>query len=62
METKLKPYPFCGGRARIKRMYVACEPSHSMIECSKCHVKTDYYVYEYGERRVIGVWNRRVGE
>lgn len=43
-------------------MYVACEPSHSMIECSKCHVKTDYYVYEYGERRVIGMWNRRVGE
>lgn len=56
---KLLPCPFCGGEARIRHMYVAGEPSHSMAECTKCHVKTDFYVYQFGERNVIDVWNSR---
>lgn len=56
---QLKPCPFCGGKARIKHLYISDEPSHSRIECSKCHIKTDFYLYEYGERNVIRVWNRR---
>lgn len=56
----LLPCPFCGGMARIRHMYVSDEPSHSMVECGKCHIKTDFYVYELGERNVIKVWNRRV--
>ena len=59
---RLKPCPFCGGKATIRHMYVAREPSHSRVECTSCHVKTDFYVHEYGERNVIRVWNRRVDE
>lgn len=57
--TKLLPCPFCSGRPTIKHLYVAGEPSHSKIECTNCHIKTDYYVYQFGERNVIDVWNRR---
>ena len=57
--VKLLPCPFCGGKARIKHLYVGKEPTHSKVECSKCHVKTDFYLYEYGERNVTKVWNRR---
>lgn len=60
MNRELLPCPFCGGKARFKHLYVAGEPSHTKIECSKCHIKTDYYLHEYGERNVIKVWNRRV--
>lgn len=60
MRERLKLCPFCGGSARIRHLYLAGEPSHSKIECSKCHIKTDYYLYEYGDRNVIKLWNRRV--
>lgn len=58
----LLPCPFCGGKARIKHLYVGGEPSHSRVECGKCHIKTDFYVYQFGERNVTRVWNRRVGK
>lgn len=61
-DARLKPCPFCGGKALIRRMYVAGEPSHSSVECSECNVKTDFYVYQHDERNVIKVWNRRVGD
>lgn len=61
-ENGLMPCPLCGGKARIRHMYVAGEPSHSRVECTECNVKTDFYVYEYGERNVIRVWNRRAGD
>ena len=58
----LLPCPFCGSKARIKHLYVGGEPSHSRVECGKCHIKTDFYVYQFGERNVIRVWNRRVNK
>lgn len=56
---KLLPCPFCGGKARFVHLYVAREPTHTMAECTKCHVKTDYYLYQFGNRNVINVWNKR---
>ena len=57
---KLKPCPFCGGKAQIKHLITAGVRTHSRAECTRCHVKTDYYIHEFGERNVIAVWNRRV--
>lgn len=51
--------PFCGGEARIKHLITAGVRTHSRVECTRCHVKTDYYIHEFGERNVIAVWNRR---
>lgn len=60
---KLKPCPFCGGKARIMHLTSASGiETHSMVECRSCHIKTDYYVYEFGERNVIKVWNRRIND
>ncbi len=56
---KLLPCPFCGGAPRIQHLFMADEPTHSRVICTNCHVKTDYYVYEFGERNIIKVWNRR---
>jgi len=58
-ETELKPCPFCGGVPRIRHLFMADEPTHSRVECTNCHIKTDYYVYEFGERNVAKIWNRR---
>ena len=55
----LLPCPFCGGRARVKHIITAGVRTHSMVECTNCHVKTDYYVHEFGERNVVRIWNRR---
>lgn len=63
MSAELKPCPFCGGKARIRHITSAGGiETHSMVECSSCHIKTDYYVYQYGEHNVIKVWNRRTNE
>ena len=60
MKEKLKPCPFCGGKARTRHLYLADEPTHTKVECSTCHIGTDYYLYEYNDRRVAKVWNTRV--
>ena len=52
--------PFCGGAPRIQHVFMADEPTHSRVICTNCHAKTDYYVYEFGDRNIIKVWNRRV--
>lgn len=55
----LLPCPFCGGRPIVRYLTTAGIRTHSRIECTNCHVKTDYYVHEFGERNVTKVWNRR---
>ena len=54
MSDELLPCPFCGTTPIIRHLYLAGEPT-----CPLCHIKTDFYVYQYGERNVIKVWNRR---
>ena len=56
---ELLPCPFCGGAPRIQHLFMADKPTHSRVICTNCHAKTDYYVYEFGERNIIKVWNRR---
>lgn len=59
---ELKPCPFCGGEAQIKHLITAGVRTHSRVECTRCHVKTDFYVHQFGERNVIKVWNRRTND
>lgn len=51
-EEKLKPCPFCGGRARIG---TDGEEGHTVF-CTSCKVETN--IYE-DERTAIEAWNRR---
>ena len=48
MTDRLLPCPFCGGKAWIKHLTTAGIHTHSRVECTNCHVKTDYYVHEFG--------------
>lgn len=50
-ETKLKPCPFCGGRAQMN--YAGAQ---KLILCPKCLIRTESYdTYE----KARDVWNKR---
>lgn len=51
-EEKLKPCPFCGGRARTG---TDGEEGHTVF-CTSCKVETDAYA---DKKTAIKVWNRR---
>ena len=58
MKNKLKPCPFCGGEATIKRnlygdYYIACNNKNCL-----CVAFTIIFARE---SEAIGVWNRRGG-
>ena len=60
-EIKLKPCPFCGGEAVLKRDRAG---SHC-VKCTNCGCMTTYQ-FDFGEgeevskRKAADVWNRRV--
>lgn len=56
MADKLKPCPFCRGKAKLTKVFWGhkfCE-----VECSYCRVR----VSRETEQEVINVWNRRVND
>ena len=59
MNKKLKPCPFCGGRAHIMKMGYP-----HWIYCEECGAKIHGGVMgeEEGEAASIVAWNRRIGE
>ena len=56
--TKLKPCPFCGGKAVLDE-YNGRECTCYHIECPQCHIGTQVM---YSETMVVDKWNRRVSE
>lgn len=56
---KLKPCPFCGGKAFV-RYVMPC----STVQCEKCGASTgvfsDWYEEADGRKEAIDAWNRRV--
>ena len=70
MQSKLKPCPFCGGKAEMKvcdaagshyaeigqEMYRGRKMTHFLIRCESCGVKTKAYLTI---RRLFNAWNRR---
>lgn len=59
-ETDIKPCPFCGGSADVKRYGISYPQFY--IECDNCHARTDNHV-GYDEELAIKHakrdWNRR---
>lgn len=66
-EIKLKPCPFCGGKAEIK--YVQSGWSYeniAYIRCTKCGASSQHLNITYREKeltdKVIDLWNCRYGD
>lgn len=57
MAEKLKPCPFCGGEAEIKR-YTFCRTDSFYVGCSRCNVTQTANVY-FSEKESIEAWNTR---
>lgn len=62
-EIKLKPCPFCGGKARIKPlMYSGKGPvsavSGKVIECTQCYVSAAIS-WAIDDTQAAEAWNRR---
>ena len=55
MIEKLKPCPFCGGKAEVRADY-NCEYYYAF--CSHCFVTIGYHINIWGE--YIATWNRRI--
>ena len=58
-EQKLKPCPFCGGKARIERTDCIGSINYHYGYCIQCGARTDEYATKKG---AIEAWNKRVGE
>ena len=60
-EIKLKPCPFCGGKAKFvlgERYREEHKQSNDWIECSSCSVETAYFVTP---EEAAEAWNKRAG-
>ena len=54
MSDKLKPCPFCGGRANW-----GVSTSRIWIECTRCDARTGWDMDQY-KQRIIDEWNTRI--
>jgi len=55
---KLKPCPFCGGKAHVVDGMLSLT---SLAVCDKCGAAVTFYGNE-AEREVIEAWNKRVSD
>lgn len=57
---KLKPCPFCGGKAVLEHEYAT--PGYSYIRCKECGVKGLTFIMKFersSDQEAIEAWNRR---
>lgn len=60
-DTKLKPCPFCGGEAKLRKLN---KDRGYFVLCSKCGCRTPYFRYRYApiddlREDAIDTWNTR---
>lgn len=56
---ELKPCPFCGGEAKVKR-YSNGYNFWCLVKCDDCGVEQDSIRNGYyGEKQAVEAWNRR---
>lgn len=57
MTNKLKPCPFCGGKAAINEIQFGVNRGGSCVECTKCQASTNI---DFGfKENFVSNWNRR---
>ncbi len=64
MSDKVKPCPFCGGKAYIREESDAFSGIYNVVRCEKCLVDVITYVdmpkdIDYNKGRAIEAWNKR---
>lgn len=57
-KLKLKPCPFCGGRATVVEQGTGI--SCAWVECGQCGTRTRTLFGENKVDRVVAAWNRRM--
>ena len=60
MNDKLKPCPFCGGKAEMNKIeyeYYGEDVAKYYVECFSCCSSSDRYLTD---RLAVDAWNRRV--
>lgn len=63
MNEELKPYPFCGGKARLR--WSVFFHTEVFVKCDKCKCRTVEYKgtsHEDMKYLAIEAWNRRVND
>ena len=56
---ELKPCPFCGGEAEIRRWHVFGRKCHVTVQCKKCKANSGDW---HNKKRAIDGWNRRTND
>lgn len=72
--VKLKPCPFCGGEAELKKLGVICDEGYAVV-CKKCKARTKLTFIEkpgkdveldsfsrIAKEKLIRQWNVRAGD
>ena len=62
MSERLKPCPFCGGKAKLRAFalhFGAEMPYAFYVGCDDCEASSNHYDYR---KEAIEAWNRRVIE
>ena len=67
MNKELKPCPFCGGKAELKKDGAYDQSwnymSYACVECTNCHVTIESHkgdCQDTTEQEAVSKWNRRV--